>query len=155
MLLIYDSKYPDIDRRMSDCQMGGRRGKGCKNNIFIVNGIIHNVLKSKNMKPVLLQIYDYSQMFDSINLQKAISDVYDAGLNDDNLGLVYKANNDVQVAVNTPGGLSEHQQIKNIVLQGDTFGSILASVQVDTIGQECEESANQSAWAGGQHGGCK
>ena len=140
MRLIYNSKYPEIDRNISDCQMGARKGKSCKNNIFIVNGIIHNVLKSKSMKPVLLQIYDYSQMFDSINLQKAINDVYDAGLNDDNLGLIFKANNDVQMAVNTPGGLSERQQIKNNVLQGDTFGSILASVQVDTIGQECEES---------------
>ena len=27
MSLMYDSKYPDIDRKMSDCQMGGRRGK--------------------------------------------------------------------------------------------------------------------------------
>ena len=30
--------------------------------------------------------------------------------------------------------------LENIVLQGDTFGSILASVQVDSIGQECSES---------------
>ena len=44
MLLIYDSKYPDIDRKMSDCQMGGRKRKGCRNNIFIMNGIIHDVI---------------------------------------------------------------------------------------------------------------
>ena len=75
MLMIYGSKYPDIDRRMSDCQMGGRKRKGCKNNIFILNAIIHDVLKSKKMKPVLLQFYDYSQMFDSINLEEAIRDV--------------------------------------------------------------------------------
>ena len=44
------------------------------------------------------------------------------------------------MAVNTPSGLTERQPIKNSVLQGDTWGSLLASVQVDTIGQECEES---------------
>ena len=44
------------------------------------------------------------------------------------------------MAVNTPSELSQHQLIKNSVLQGETWGSILASVQVDTIGQECEES---------------
>ena len=44
------------------------------------------------------------------------------------------------MAVNTPSGLSERQRIKNNVLQGDTWGSLLASVQVDSIGKECEES---------------
>ena len=72
MRLIYNIKYPTIDKNMSDCQMGARKKKGCKNNIFIINGIIHDVLKSKKMKPILLQIYDYAQMFDSIDLQEAI-----------------------------------------------------------------------------------
>ena len=92
------------------------------------------------MKPVLLQIYDYSQMFDSISLSQAVSDVYDAGFDDDKLALVYKANDEINMAVNTPSGLSERQEIKNCVLQGDTFGSLLASVQVDSIGQECVEA---------------
>ena len=66
-----------------------------------MNGIIHDVLKSTKNKPVLLQIYDYAQMFDSINLQKAISDVFDTGFKDDNLGLFYKANKEVNMAVIT------------------------------------------------------
>ena len=140
MRIIYNEKYPDIDKNMSDSQMGGRKGKGCRNNIFIINGIIHDVLRSKKKKAVLLQIYDYAQMFDSINLKQAISDVYETGLKDDNLSLVYKANREIFMAVNTPDGLSERQTLKNIVLQGDTWGSILASVQVDTIGQECSKS---------------
>ena len=106
----------------ADCQMGGRKQKGCQNNIFILNGIIHDVQKSKKMKPVVLQFYDYSQMFDSIPLKQAISDVYDAGFDDDKLGLVYKANEEINMAVNTPSGLSERQVIKNCVLQGDTCG---------------------------------
>ena len=140
MRIIYNEKYPEIDMNMSDSQMGGRKGKGCRNNLFIINGIIHDVLSSKKNKPVVLQIYDYAQMFDSINLQQAISDVYETGLQDENLSLIYKANKEIFMAVNTPDGLSERQVLNNIVLQGDTFGSILASVQVDTIGQECLQS---------------
>ena len=108
--------------------MGGRKAKNCKNNIFIINGIIHDVLKTKRNKPVLLQIYDYAQMFDSMNLQKAICDIYDAGLSDENLILVQKANQEVQMAVNTPSGLTDRQTIKDSVLQGDTWGFLLASV---------------------------
>ena len=140
MRLIYNDKYPVIDANMSDCQMGGRKRKGCRNNIFIVNGIIHDVMSSKKKEAISLQIYDYKQMFDAINLEQAASDLYDAGVEDDDLTLIYEANKDIQMAVNTPNGLSERQSIKNVVLQGDTFGSILASVQVDSIGQEVEEA---------------
>ena len=37
---------------MSDCQIGARKGKSNKNNVFIVNGIIHDIMKLRNMKPV-------------------------------------------------------------------------------------------------------
>ena len=129
-----------LTKNMSDCQMGGRKGKGCRNNIFIINGIIHDVMSSVRKSPVLLQIYDYRQMFDAINLEEALSDIYDAGVRDDNLSLIYGANKEINMAVNTPSGLSERQDIKNVVLQGDTWGSLLASAQVDSIGKEVEKT---------------
>ena len=140
MRLIYDMKYETIDEKMTDCQMGARKNKGCKNNIFVVNGIIHEAMNTKGGKPVVLQIYDYQQMFDSIDLEKALSDIYNVGVDDDTLVLLHKANEEVDVAVKTPNGLTERQKMKNIVLQGDTFGSILASVQVESIGRACIEA---------------
>ena len=79
-------------------------------------------------------------MFDSIDLKQAISAVYEAGLKDDNLALVYEANKEIFMAVNTPEVLTERQTLENTVLQGDTWGSLLASVQVDSIGKDCAES---------------
>ena len=116
--------------------MGGRKRKGCRNNIFIINGIIHDVMTSQKKHPVLLQIYDYKQMFDAIFLEEALSDLYDAGCKDDNLALLYEANKEISMTVNTPHGQTEEQNIKNVVLQGDTFGSLLASVQADRICQD-------------------
>ena len=46
MRLIYNQKYELVDSNMSDCQMGSRKRKGCRNNIFIINGIIHDVLST-------------------------------------------------------------------------------------------------------------
>ena len=43
------------------------------------------------------------------------------------------------MAVKTQGGMTDRQTIKNSVLQGDTFGSLLASVQVDTIAKDVED----------------
>ena len=140
MRIIYNEKYPIIDRNMSDCQMGGRKGKGCKSNVWIINGIIHEVLKSTRMKPIQLQIYDYKQMFDSMDLEEAICDIFDVGVDDDSLVLIYKANKEIKMSVKTTSGLTERQTLEDIVLQGDTFGSILASVQVDAIGKDVEEA---------------
>ena len=139
MRLIYNDKYPEVDRNMSDGQMGGRKGKGCRNNIFIINGIIHDVI-TNNKKPIMLQIYDYKQMFDSMNLKLAISDIYKTGLKDENLTLIYEANKEIFMAVNTQNGQTHRQVIENSVLQGDTWGSLLASVQVEKIAQECVDA---------------
>ena len=96
MRLFYNDKYD----AMSHCQMGARKQIVRRNNIFIINGII---------KEQRLQIYDYRQMFDGIDLKQALSDIYDYGLNDDNISLIYKANKEIRMAVNTPSGLSEKQ----------------------------------------------
>ena len=64
------------------------------------------------------------------------------GVNDDTLVLLHKANEEVDVAVKTTNGLTKRQKLRNIVLQGDTFGSILASVQVENIGRACIEAGH-------------
>ena len=69
------------------------------------------------MKPILLQFYDYSQIFVSIDLKEAISDIYDTGVDEYNLALLYRGNEEIHMAVKTANGLSE----RNCVLQGDTF----------------------------------
>ena len=42
------------------------------------------------------------------------------------------------MAVNTPNGLTERQNLSNVLLQGDTWSSMLASIQVDNICKEIE-----------------
>lgn len=44
------------------------------------------------------------------------------------------------MAVKTHGGLTDRQVIENSVLQGDTWGPILAAVQVDSIAKDIEEA---------------
>ena len=92
MRILYNRHYDTIDKNMSECNIGGRRGRGCRDNIFIINAIIHDVNSSQKKKPVLLQIYDYAQMFDAIHLKEAICDLYDIQIRDDTLGFLYEAN---------------------------------------------------------------
>ena len=48
-------------------------------------------------------------MFDSIHLEEALSDIYDVGVNDENLALLHKANDEVHMSVKTPGGLTDRK----------------------------------------------
>ena len=77
-------------------------------------------------------------MFDAISLEEAVNDAFDAGVKDDNLALIYQANREVKMSVNTRNGLTDRQTLKNLILQGDTLGSILASIQVDKICKDVE-----------------
>ena len=137
MKLIYNEKYKIIDSNMSDSNVGARRNKNIRNHIFVVNGIINDVLSSKKNKPIDIQIKDYKQCFDSMWLEETLNDLYEAGVTDDTLAVLYEANKEVNVAVNTPNGLTLRQKIEKIILQGDVFGPIECSVSVDTFGKEC------------------
>ena len=117
MRLLYNTKYDIINENMSESNVGSRKKKSCINHIFVINGIIHETLSSKHNNPLSLRIYDYRQMFDSMSLQEAVSDLYDSGVKDDTLTLLYEANKNIKVKVRTPYGLSAEQTFDKLVLQ--------------------------------------
>ena len=95
-----------------------------------------DVLNSKS-KSIDIQILNYKQCFDAMWLQETLNDMFEAGVTDNNLAVLYEANKKVKVAVKTPHGLTDREAINEIILQGDVFGPIECSVQVDTFGKEC------------------
>ena len=64
MRLLYNTSYNTINNHMSDRNVGGRKCMSSINHIFVINGIIHETLSSKNVKPVTFQILDFKQLFD-------------------------------------------------------------------------------------------
>ena len=75
-------------------------------------------------------------MFDSMVLKESISDLFDSGIQDDTLTLLYEANQNVRVKVKTHSGLSVENTFDEIVLQGDTWGPPMAANQVDSFGKQ-------------------
>ena len=117
MKLIYKDKYDILDQNMSDPYVGARRGKNIRNHIFVIHRIIMDVLSSKS-KSIDVQILDYKQCFDSMWLEETLNDLYEGGMTDDNLFILYEANKKVKVAIKTPHGLTERVDIEKIILQG-------------------------------------
>ena len=136
MKLIYKDKYDIVDSNMSDSNVGARKKKSVRNHIFVFNGIINEALKKKE-KPIDIVIVDYKQCFDSLWLEECINDLFEAGITDDKLALIYNLNSVNQVTVKTPFGLTESRRVEKIVLQGEVLGPLECSVTVDTFGKEC------------------
>ena len=61
MKLIYKDKYTIIDDSMSDSQVEWMKGKNVRNHIWILNGVIRDVLSSKTKIPIDIQIFYYRQ----------------------------------------------------------------------------------------------
>ena len=122
MKLIYKDIYQEIDESMSDSQVGSRKGKNIRNHVWIINGIINDVLSKKNKESLDLQIFDYKQCFDSLWLEESLNDIYDGGLQDDKFQLLYNTNQIVNVAVKTPVGKTIREPIYKAIIQGDVIG---------------------------------
>ena len=78
--VIYNRKYDIIDSNMSESNIGARKGKGCRNHIWVINGINHEQNSSMKHAQLVIQSFDFTQMFDSMSLDITISDLYDNGL---------------------------------------------------------------------------
>ena len=138
MKMVYKDKYSLVDGNMSDSNVGARKDKNIRNHIFVLNGIINEAVNKKGLA-IDIEVLDYRQCFDSMWLEETINDLWEAGIQDDNLALIYKMNEEVKVAVKTPFGLTKRSSIGKVVMQGETFGPLCCSVQVDTFGKECCE----------------
>ena len=136
MKLSYQDKYQIVDRNMSDSNVGGRKNKNIRNHIFVLNSVMNDVLQNKK-KSIDIEILDYKQCFDSMWMEECVNDLWEAGIQDDHLSLIYEINKNVNVSVKTPFGLTERKQIERVVMQGEVFGPLCCSVQVDTFGKEC------------------
>ena len=74
-----------------------------------------------------------------MKLEEAISDLFDSGMKDDTLSLLYDSNRNIKVKVKTSSGLTAENKFPKLVLQGDPWGPLMASNQVDTFGKQLLE----------------
>ena len=59
-----------------------------------------------------------------------MNDLFEAGVQNPNLAIIYEANSKNKVAVKTPNGLSERVSIDNIVMQGEFMAPLECSVSL-------------------------
>ena len=86
--LIYYDIYDVVDHNMSDSNVGGRKGRNIRDNLFILNGIINYAIK-ENID-IDINLYDIEKCFDAMWYQETMNDMWDVGVQDDKFKLMAK-----------------------------------------------------------------
>ena len=139
--LLYNDLYDDIEEGMSDSNIGARKEQNVRNHIFVVNGIINEVIRKKK-ESVQKHIYDLVKAFDKINLQFSMNDLYDTideGKRNKKLVVLYESNKSSNITVKIPVGNTQNFLANNLVQQGGTWGPIKCSNHIDIICKKCEK----------------
>ena len=131
--LIYNDEYEKIDKNLTDANVGARKNRNIRDNIFVLNAIMNSI--NENEKALDFQVYDIEKCFDSLWLHEVINCLYDAGLNNDKLPLLFLENNNAKVAVKTNERISKRVSIQNLIMQGSIWGSLSCVVVMDKLGK--------------------
>ena len=132
--LVYNDNYEEIDSNLSDSNVGARKQKNIRNHSFIINGIINHTVTTKS-RPVDITVLDYKQCFDTLSVDVVTNDLYNIGVNDDQLNLIYECDSRSNVAVKTPVGLTKRQDILKVVAQGEVISPLKCTISVDAIAE--------------------
>ena len=57
-------------------------------------------------KSIDIQILDYAQCFDSLSLEECTNDLFEYGIKNDHLNIIYEANEQNMVSIKTPFGIT-------------------------------------------------
>ena len=137
--LIYNDEYEEIDSNLTDSNVGARKGRNIRDNIFVINSVVNSVLKGK-AEQIDVQVFDVEKCFDALWVQECINDLYEAGLDNDKLPLLFLESQNAKVAVKTSFGVSKKVDVKNIAMQGSVWGSLFCTTSMDKLGKYVYEN---------------
>ena len=133
--LIYNDEYLTIDSNLTDCNVGARKGRNIRDNLFVLNAVLNSV-KSGKEAAVDICVYDVVKCFDSLWTYECINDLYETGLQNDKLSLLFLMNQKAMVSVKTPCGPTDRTLVENIIMQGTVWGPMMATVTMDKLAKE-------------------
>ena len=96
---------------------------------------ILNSIKRDSENAIDCQIYDIEKCFDSLWLHEVINCLFEAGLQNDKLPLLFMENNNAEVAIKTNKRISKRVSIQRIIMQGSVWGSLCCVVLTDKLGK--------------------
>ena len=133
--LLYFDMYELIDNNLTDCNVGSRKRRNIRDNLFVINAIT-NEAKLKNNEACDICLYDVKKCYDTLWLHECINDLWEAGIQDDKLVMLYLENKSAQIAVRTSSGTTDNIDIHNKIMQGTVWAGLMCTNTMDKLGKE-------------------
>ena len=92
-----------------------------------------NEAKCSKSEALDINVYDVEKCFDSMWLSESINDMYDAGMRDDKLCLLYQSNKNAKIVIKTSSGTTNSISISNKVMQGRVWGGLMCTATMDKL----------------------
>ena len=122
---------------MSDMQTAGKKKRSAVENTLIVSAIIEKRRIEKSDTYTFFA--DTYKRFNKLWLQDYIIELAKLGYSKNDLEILYKLNEVVQVKINTPYGDTENIEIKEVVTQATAYGPIMccaSTARVNEFGEK-------------------
>ena len=76
---------------------------------------------------------DAIKCFDKLWLQACVNSLYEAGIDNDKLNMLYIENQNAQIAVKVNNQLTMRINVKDVVMQGSVWGSLKCTTNMDKL----------------------
>ena len=130
--LIYNEEYENIDDNLTNCNVGSRKQQNIRDNLFVINAIA-NASKHNPKESTDINVYDVVKCFDSLWLDECMNDLYEAGLKNEKLVLLYESNKNANIAIKTSSGTTERFGIRKTVMQGTVWSGLMCTATMDQL----------------------
>ena len=130
--LLYEDIYPEVDEKMSDSNVGARKKRSIRDNLFVLYSVMGDALDSGIDLEVAY--YDLAKCFDSMWWEGTSNDLWDKNVTDDKFALICALNQQCNVSVKTTVGQTDRFELRKIEMQGTVNSPLKCTVQMDLIG---------------------
>ena len=100
--MIYNDECKEVSKNMGHFQVGNQKGRSIRDHTLVVHAV-SNEAKMKKFD-IDINFYDIKQCFDAVWLKEAINDLYNRGVKNRNLNLLYSGNSKTRMSVETGVG---------------------------------------------------
>ena len=130
--LIYNDMYEVIDGHLTDANVGARKHRSCRDNLFVLGAVSNSVINGQS-RPIQVQSMDIQKCFDKLWLEASINALYEAGLQHDLLNLLYIENENADIAVKVNNVLTDRFIVNKVVMQGSVWGGLKCTSSMDKL----------------------
>ena len=78
-----------------------------------------------------------------MNVDITYSDLYNAGIQDQKINLMYEYDKSSSISIKTPYGLTSREEVSKTIAQGEVMSSIKCTTSVDSIALQAEENISE------------